>query len=111
MQDDGTQMTPQNCWEFMKCGRETGGVNEKELGACPAYTDKVLDGVHGGMSGGRACWVVAGTFCWGKVQGTYAEKEKNCLGCEFHMLVRQEHTAKGDFKMLTELLEIIMKQR
>ena len=97
-----------NCWEFMKCGREAGGENEEELGTCPAFTDTGLDGVHGGRNAGRACWVVAGTFCWGKVQGTYAEKEKNCLGCEFHRAVRQEQAEKGDFKLLTELLEIIM---
>jgi len=28
-----------NCWEFMKCGREPGGVNAIELGVCRAATE------------------------------------------------------------------------
>ena len=55
------------CWEFMKCRRD---VNN-ELN-CPAYPNF-----------GRACWAVAGTFCEGKVQGTFAQKYQNCKKCEF----------------------------
>jgi two-component system NtrC family sensor kinase len=55
------------CWEFMKCGRNSGdGVR------CPAYPHF-----------GRVCWVVAGTFCEGKVQGTFAQKCEDCTECEF----------------------------
>ncbi len=56
------------CWEFMKCKRD---VN-KEI-KCPAYPNF-----------GRACWVVAGTFCEGKVQGTFAQKLEDCRKCEFY---------------------------
>lgn len=61
-----------NCWEFKKCGREKGGVNEKELGLCPAYPDH---GTH--------CARIAGTLCGGKVQGTFAMKLIACMNCEF----------------------------
>ena len=59
------------CWEFMKCGRDT----DKEL-KCPAYPHF-----------GRVCWVVAGTFCEGKVQGTFAQKCEDCRKCMFHSKV------------------------
>lgn len=62
-----------NCWEFKKCGREKGGVNEKELGRCPAYPDH-----------GKCCARIAGTLCGGKVQGSFAMKLANCMKCEFY---------------------------
>jgi hypothetical protein len=42
------------------------------------------------MNAGRACWVVAGSLCGGKVQGTYASKLNNCWRCEFMNKVKQE---------------------
>jgi hypothetical protein len=62
-------MDKKNCWEVMKCGREPGGKNAEELGVCPASTDERLSGTHGGKHAGRACWVIAGTFCDSVVQG------------------------------------------
>lgn len=59
------------CWEFKKCGREKGGVNVEELGVCPVYPDH---GTH--------CAHIAGTFCKGEVQGTFAQK-KDCRYCSF----------------------------
>lgn len=79
-----------NCWEVKKCGRQPGGEHEKDLGICPATIETRLDGTHGGKNAGRACWVVAGTFCGGKVQGTFAQKYKNCEVCEFYQSVRKE---------------------
>ncbi len=70
-----------NCWEMKKCGREAGGAKAAELGVCPAYS----------MNAGQACWMVAGTFCEGELQGTSAEKEKNCMGCEFFKLFDLKH--------------------
>ena len=69
-----------NCWEFKKCGREKGGVNEKELGQCPAYPDN-----------GKHCARVAGTFCGGAVQGTFAMKLANCLKCDFYNSKHYDH--------------------
>ncbi len=45
---------------------------------------------HGGKAPGRACWVVAGSLCGGKVQGTYAEKLLNCWKCDFMNAVKKE---------------------
>ena len=61
-----------NCWEFKKCGRRAGGAKVAELGVCPAYPNS-----------GRRCAKVAGTFCGGKVQGSFAMKLKNCMQCDF----------------------------
>lgn len=83
-------MLKTNCWEFKRCGREPGGRNQKELGICPATTEKRLDGIHGGKNAGRACWVVSGTFCGGVVQGTFARKFLNCEICEFYKSVKEE---------------------
>ena len=81
-----------NCWQYMKCGREPGGENagESKGGPCPASLEKKLDGIHGGKNAGRACWMVAGTFCKGKVTGTFAEKLEDCLICPFLKIVREE---------------------
>jgi hypothetical protein len=79
-----------NCWEFKGCERQPGGKKASELGVCPAATDKVLDGLHGGKNAGRACWLVAGTMCGGKVQGTFAQKYGNCEKCDFFKSVRGE---------------------
>lgn len=56
------------CWEFMKCGRDRDATLR-----CPAYPHF-----------GRICWVVAGTFCEGKAQGTFAQKFEDCRRCEFY---------------------------
>ena len=85
-------MKKQNCWEAKKCGRELGGAN-KELGVCPAAADTRLHGTHGGKMGGRACWVLAGTLCGGKEQGTFAAKYHNCEKCDFYKQVRLEEGA------------------
>jgi hypothetical protein len=79
-----------NCWEVKKCGREPNGAKVDELGACPASTKKGLDGVHDGQNAGRACWVVAGSMCNGKKQGTFAKKFANCNMCDFYSMVKLE---------------------
>lgn len=76
-----------NCWEEKKCGREPGGASVGVLGICPAASERSLDGVHGGKNGGRACWVIAGTFCQGAVQGTFARKYASCRECNFYQSV------------------------
>ncbi len=96
-------MSKLNCWEFKKCGREPGGDKTEELGVCPATTFTKLDGVHFGKNGGRACWVIAGTLCEGKEQGTFALKEANCVHCDFYKHVFKEE--KSDFQSARDLLE------
>jgi len=83
-------MAKLNCWEFKKCGREPRGTKSAELGVCPAATETRVNGLHGGINGGRGCWALTGTFCGGSVQGTFATKLKNCLECEWYKLVASE---------------------
>jgi len=80
----------QNCWEFMKCGREPAGARTKELGVCPVTTLLELNGAHDGKNAGRACWAIAGSLCDGTVQGTYAQKLGDCWKCDFMKLVKKE---------------------
>jgi len=96
-------MDKQNCWEFMKCGREPGGSRVKKLGVCPAALELRADGINCGKNGGRACWAIAGTFCQGKVQGTFAQKLCNCIKCEFYKKVVLEEG--HDFMYAKDILE------
>jgi signal transduction histidine kinase len=59
------------CWEYMECGRDRDSSLK-----CPAFPNF-----------GRACWAVAGTFCEGKVQGTFAQKYEDCTRCRFYRMV------------------------
>ena len=61
------------CWEYMKCGRDRDATTK-----CPAYPNF-----------GRVCWAVAGTFCEGKVQGTFAQKYEDCGKCDFYKMARK----------------------
>jgi hypothetical protein len=83
-------MMKKNCWEVKNCGREVGGEKAHEMGVCPAAGDPSADGLNGGKNGGRICWSLAGTFCGGKVQGTFAEKRLSCMGCEFYKQVEAD---------------------
>lgn len=98
-------MAKTNCWEFKKCGREKGGVKTGELGICPASIEPRLNGLHGGRNGGRSCWVMGGTLCGGKVQGSFAAKLGNCLKCEFYQAVKKEEGSQftGTKEILTKL--------
>lgn len=79
-----------NCWEYMHCGREPGGRHAGEKGVCPAAADAVFDGMNRGRMGGRICWLVAGTFCDGPVQATFAAKKASCRECLFYKTVQAE---------------------
>jgi len=88
-------MKKMNCWEFTSCGRESGGRRVKELGVCPVALHEDLEGAHDGEKAGRACWIVAGTLCGGKVQGAYAQKLMNCWRCDFMTQVKKEEEASS----------------
>ncbi len=83
-------MAKQNCWEAKACGREPGGVKVAEFGVCSAAEERKLNGTNRGTNAGRACWIVAGTLCGGKVQGSFAAKMPNCLKCDFYLSVKGE---------------------
>ncbi len=78
----------------MQCGREPGGCRADDLGVCPAADNPVFNGLHQGKNAGRACWLVAGTFCNNKVQGSFARKKESCKNCEFYKKIHG--TAGGD---------------
>ncbi len=78
------------CWEYMECGREPGGSNADEFGICPSSIASRYDGINGGTNAGRYCWPVAGTFCNGDLQGTFAAKIMDCLRCPFFTTVVRE---------------------
>ncbi len=94
-----------NCWEFHRCGRQPGGEQAGERGVCPASVAKKLNGVHGGINAGRACWVVGGTFCYGGVQESFAKKYDNCLLCEFYKEVKSEESSS--FKLSASLFMML----
>lgn len=94
-----------NCWEYKKCGRESGGAKAKELGVCKAAIEQKAEGVHGGKCGGRACWAISGTLCGGKVQGTFVSKYANCVECEFYKEVQKEEG--GNFVLAKDILKKI----
>jgi len=89
----------QNCWEFMKCGRERGGAKEQELGVCPAVTDVSSHGLNDGENGGRICWAIAGTFCGDEVQGSFIEKQSTCMSCDVYKQVKEEQ-GSTHFKLM-----------
>ncbi len=83
-------MKRQNCWEFNNCGRQHGGCNVAEMGVCPSSIASEFKGVNHGDNAGRFCWTVVGSLCKGKVQGTFAQKLKNCLDCNFFKQVKTD---------------------
>jgi hypothetical protein len=78
-----------NCWEFLECGRGyTSGVNHAGREVCPAAKEKSLDGIHGGMNGGRACWAVAGKT--GREHNSCGCSNSCFKRCNFYVKVRIE---------------------
>jgi len=64
------------------CGRNEGGKNEKELGLCPAAADESFTALMGALTAAELVGM-AGTFCHGEVQGTFARKLQDCTLCNF----------------------------
>ncbi|RPI38464.1 MAG: hypothetical protein EHM54_00285 [Nitrospiraceae bacterium] len=87
-------MKKKNCWEVMGCRKQFHGFTPGESGICPAFHCKPLNGIHGGMNGGRACWMVTGTMCGNKIQGSYGFKVQNCSQCGFFNQVIEEEGSK-----------------
>jgi hypothetical protein len=94
-----------NCWEVKRCGRQPGGESCHEFGVCPAAMEKRLDGIHGGVNAGRACWVVSGTMCRSSVQGTFAKKFSDCRNCDFYESVKSDEAPL--FRLSATLLALL----
>ncbi|MFX0072554.1 MAG: two-CW domain-containing protein [Candidatus Hermodarchaeota archaeon] len=92
-----------NCWEVKNCGREENGNNIESLGICPASTEAKLNAIHDGRNAGRCCWIVSGTLCESQVQGTFAQKYKDCFKCDFYNLVKNEEG--GKFKLSNIIIQ------
>jgi hypothetical protein len=103
--DSGERIMKENCWEFKKCQRQTGGKFAGD-NPCPASTESRLDGVHGGSNGGRSCWSVVGTMCGEEATGKFAIEMLDCGKCEFYNKVREE---EPDFKFSLSLLNLRRK--
>ena len=91
-----------NCWEFKECGREVGGINAVLLGVCPAADAHLADGIHGGTSGGRCCWVTAAAKFGNS--GCF----DTCSSCDFYRLVRQEEHL--EFSVTLAIMNTIKRQ-
>lgn len=79
-----------NCWNWKNCGRYPGGPKANELGVCPAAVNTKADGFLGGRNAGRACIYVAGTLCGGSRQGSFKDKEKHCMECDYYKALKRE---------------------
>ena len=77
----------QNCWEYMKCGREPSGEKVSELGICRAAADEFFHGMNGGKNGGRVCFSVAGTFSKNVAQCSCLDKIASCKDCSFFKIL------------------------
>ncbi|HWR59109.1 MAG TPA: hypothetical protein VN328_09500 [Thermodesulfovibrionales bacterium] len=97
-----------NCWEYMLCGREPGGVHVNEFGICPSATDQRFDGINRGENAGRSCWVVAGSARKENILCLFAKKNKNCGICDFYKIVKKE---EGDQLSPTIVLIKLFEQQ
>ena len=84
-----------NCWEFMNCGREKGGLMVGLLGECPVSTTMKYDGLNNGRGAGRACWMVGASGCTGRLS---LASGKPCLACRFYKRVLFEQEKETCFK-------------
>jgi hypothetical protein len=102
-------MSKQNCWEFKNCGRQPGGHKVKELGVCPASTEKRANGIHGGKNGGRCCWAVLATDCsgGGTKETLFAQKLRECSNCEFYKTAFREEYGKPTYRSPVAISELL----
>ena len=89
----GEEVNGMNCWEFMKCGCEQGGLHEKDFGVCPAWPEH-----------GNRCAEIAGTLCGSKVEGVFALKMNDCTKCKFFNSVHYDRTRLVEFMGFGERL-------
>lgn len=83
-----------NCWEVMNCGKEPGGANTADGGACPVAEDRMLWGKNRGLYAGRCCWNILGTLCGGASQSTLEAKMDACSRCDFFDMVKHQERAR-----------------
>jgi len=92
-----------NCWEFFGCGREPGGANVKESGVCPITIEERLDGVNGGINGGRSCWGLMELCCDSNRKGPTSQVS-SCADCCFRSKVILEEGF--NYRGMRQIIEI-----
>lgn len=95
-----------NCWDFFHCDKQAAGIDEKHAHVCPACLEAKLNGIHGGKNGGRACWVVKGTKCGGRITRTFIPKFIICRLCEFRRIVINEESS--DFIVSDDFMKMLI---
>lgn len=83
-------MNKLNCWEVKKCGREVGGEKAALLGVCPVAAEKNVNGLNGGINGGRICWVLAEEHFKNEISCSKLTRKDPCFSCEFRYKVTAE---------------------
>jgi len=83
-----------NCWEFINCGREKGGLMVSSLGECQVPSEMKFDGLNDGVGAGRACWLSSHSQCVVKNNRMI----KSCYNCKFYKRVLYEEKHKKPFK-------------
>lgn len=53
--------------------------------------------------------MIAGTYCKGEVQASFAKKFSNCKECDFYKLVKEEEGIEK-FNSCSDLLDILKNQ-
>ncbi len=100
--------TRENCWEYKDCGGSRNGVCQSAKDICPVLFETRLDGVYGGMNGGRACWMVEGTMCRRRMPASFFQRFKICKACDFYQAVRAEEGA--GFMPLRHLFQFVERR-
>lgn len=83
-------MRKKNCWEIKLCGRQPGGINEKDVGICSVALESKFNAINSGVNGGRYCWNVADTLCEYHHFGTFSSNNMICDNCEVQNLIKAE---------------------
>ena len=78
--------TKLNCWEFMNCGREPGGVLSATCGVCPVSVAFQCDGTNGGQAAGRCCWRISHSAGLNG-QRSNLPRLATCFACAFYRRV------------------------
>jgi hypothetical protein len=95
-------VTPRNCWQVMRCGREPHGVNAAAEGICPVPTFFAADGFCGGRNGGRACYHIRDLL---RARGTPVGcVSGECPDCTFGQSLHAEHRSSGSVEAFIDYI-------
>lgn len=74
------------CWEVMDCSARE----------CQVFSKRKI-----------RCWFIAGTYCGGEVQGTFAQKITDCAACEVYQLAIDNHPIGQIHESFNNLLWVV----